>query len=176
MGGGFGRWVGKGCPSWIRVTCYWETHLWGEPPTGPGVERMVCVPTVVHKEGGRPQGWQSVLPGRCSDLSGSVCATLGMLEARLTPSKATTDSLSLFVPLGVGVHELLRTGHFRNADHSPCSLLPALQGLISGFLMSRARCASSTLVQHFLLFLQAERMRARRLPLGMKAQVSAFES
>lgn len=90
---------------------------------------------------GQPGGWQSVLPGRRSNLSRSACATLGMLEARQTLSKVTTDSLGIFGCLGVGVHELLWTGHFRDADHSPCLLLPALQGLISGFLVSLAHCA-----------------------------------
>lgn len=39
--------------------------------------------------------------------------------------------------------ELLRTSHLGDADGSPCSLLPALQGLISGFLMAPACCAST---------------------------------
>lgn len=79
------------------------------------------------------------------DLPGSACGTLGMLAASLKLSKVTTDSLGFFAPFSVGVHELLRTGHSGDADHSPCSLLPAPQGLISGFLISQAQMPLSSI-------------------------------
>lgn len=140
--GGRGIWEagGKGSPSWIRVTYYWETHLWEEPPVGPGVRRKVCVPVVVHKEGGVSPGAGS---RHCAPIYQAQCVPPWDAGDQATLSKATTDLLGFFGPLSVGVDELLRTRHFRDVDHSPCSLLPAPQGLISGFLMSQARYAST---------------------------------
>lgn len=83
-----------------------------------------------------------------------------------------------FGPLRIGIQELLRTSHFGDADGPPCSLLPALQGLISGCLMARACCASAKCLCPVFLSCSPGSKGEGMLPcLGMKeAQVSALES
>lgn len=175
--GGRGIWEagGKGSPSWIRVTYYWETHLWEEPPVGPGVRRKVCVPVVVHKEGGVSPGAGS---RHCAPIYQAQCVPPWDAGDQATLSKATTDLLGFLAP---SVLELTScsgpdTSETPIIHPAHCSQLRRVSSQGSSCL-KLAMPQPSALVQYFLLVLQAVRVRAHWLPFGMnKAQVSAFES
>lgn len=127
--------------------------------------------TVGQKEGGESLGLAGGTAQQVLQLLGSACV-------QATICQSNHGLVGGFGPLRIGIQELLRTSHFGDADGPPCSLLPALQGLISGCLMARACCASAKCLCPVFLSCSPGSKGEGMLPcLGMKeAQVSALES
>lgn len=127
--------------------------------------------TVGQKEGGESLGLAGGTAQQVLQLLGSACVQANICQSN-------HGLVGGFGPLRIGIQELLRTSHFGDADGPPCSLLPALQGLISGCLMARACCASAKCLCPVFLSCSPGSKGEGMLPcLGMKeAQVPALES
>lgn len=139
----------------------------GEPALEPGLRHKLWV----QMEGGESPGLAVGTAQQVLQFLGSACVQADICQSN-------HGLVGFFGPLSIGIQELLRTSHFGDADCSPCSLLPALQGLISGFLVAQACCASTEcLCPIFPSCSPGSNGKAMLPSLGMKeAQVSALES
>lgn len=123
--------MGKGIP------CGSGSQTAGKPSSGGACPGARSVTQTLGAGGRRAE------PGLAGGTAQQVLQFWGSVCVQANSCQSNHGLVGVFGPLSFGIQELLRTSHFGDASCSPCSLLPALQGLISGFLVARACCAST---------------------------------